>query len=108
MNISIITGFMIEDPKLERNEQGVAYLAFQLVTYEYRKTKAGDKNRIPTVLRFEAYDTGAETIAKLGRSGTKMTVMASPRNRSKEDESIVFRVNTFDFACPSTHHNSSE
>jgi single-stranded DNA-binding protein len=99
MNICTITGFMVEDPILEKDAEGVGYLNFQLVTYEYRKTKSGDKNRIPTVLKFEAWASGAETIAKLARRGTKLTVVSSARNKSKEDESVVFRVNTFDFAC---------
>ena len=99
MNICMITGYMVDDPVLEKDGEGVGYLSFQLVTYEYRKTKLGDKNRIPTFLNFEAWASGAETLAKLGRRGTKLTVQASARNKSKEDESIVFRVNTFDFAC---------
>ena len=99
MNICNFTGFLLDDPVIEQTE-GVSYLEFQLITYSYRRAKStGEKSRIPTVLSFEAWHTGAETIAKLAQKGDKMTVYASARNKSKDDTTIVFRVNEFDFGC---------
>lgn len=98
MNICSFTGFLTHDPELE-SQDGVSYLRFELVIYNYRKTKNGDKTRIPTYLQFEAWHTGAETIAKLAKAGNKLTLYASARNVSKDDSEIVFRVNEFDFGC---------
>jgi len=47
-----------------------------------------------------AWDSGAETIAKLGKQGMKITVNASAKNFAPEsDTEIVFRINQFDFGC---------
>lgn len=99
MNVCTFTGFMVDDPVLKKTDDDVSFLRFTFVTYAYRRTKSGDKNRIPTYLTFEAWDTGAETIAKLAKRNTKMTIQASARNFSKEDDGIIFRVNEFDFSC---------
>ena len=99
MNICSFTGFLLENPTLGKRDQ-VSFLEFDLVTYSYRRAKStGEKSRIPTVLRFEAWHTGAETIAKLAQKGDKLTVYASARNKSRDDSTIVFRVNEFDFGC---------
>ena len=98
MNICNFTGFVLDDPELSPQE-GVSHLVFKLITYEYRKSKStGEKSRIPTILTFEAWHTGAETIAKLASKGTKMTVSSSARNTDDYND-IVFRVNEFDFGC---------
>jgi single-stranded DNA-binding protein len=68
-----------------------------MVVYTYRKTKSGEKNRIPTYLNFEAWHTGAETLEKYATQGTKLNVHASAKNISKENKTVVFRINEFDF-----------
>ena len=99
MNICSFTGFLLEDPILKKRDN-VSFLEFKLITYSYRRAKStGEKSRVPTVLNFEAWHTGAETIAKLAQKSDKMTVYASARNRSRDDDYIVFRVNEFDFGC---------
>lgn len=70
---------------------------FVMVTYTYRKTRTGEKNRIPTYINCEAWHTGAETLEKYAIKGTKLVVNASAKNISKEDDGIVFRINEFDF-----------
>lgn len=98
LNICNFTGFLTHDPKLEVLD-GVSFLRFELVLYTYRKTKTGEKSKTPTYLHFEAWHTGAETIAKLAKKGSKLTVFASAKNISKDDADVIFRVNEFDFAC---------
>ena len=74
MNICSFTGFVLEDPILSKRDE-VGFLEFRLVTYSYRRSKStGEKTKIPTILTFEAWHTGAETIAKLANKGDKMTV----------------------------------
>ena len=70
---------------------------FTLVVYNYRRAKStGEKSRIPTYLQCEAWHTGAETIERFATKGSKMTIQASVKNRSKDDDKIVFRINEFD------------
>lgn len=98
MNICLFTGYLTSDPVLQ-DVNGVSCLQFELVVYDYRKTRTDEKTRIPTYLIFEAWDSGAETIARLAKKGNKLTVSASAKNKSKGDTQTVFRVNKFDFAC---------
>jgi len=109
MNICTFTGYLLDDPQMEdRDRRGdVGYCEFKLVTYEYVRNKRGEKKRYPTTITFQAWDSGAEVIANLGKKGMKMTVQASARNlyssggnsSSSEEEAIIFRVNQFDFGC---------
>lgn len=70
---------------------------FVMVVYTYRKTKTGEKNRIPTYIHCEAWHTGAETLEKYATKGTKLVIHASAKNISKDDDQIIFRINEFDF-----------
>ena len=98
MNLCSFTGFLVDDPVLT-NKNNVSVVNFTLVTYTYRRTKStGEKSRTPTFLRCEAWHTGAETIKKFARKGSKMSVFASARNVAKGNKDLVFRVNEFDFA----------
>ena len=96
MNFCSFTGFLTEDPKLHESN-GVSHARFTIVTYTYRTAKStGEKSRIPSFINCEAWHTGAETIHKLFRRGSKIHVHASARNVSKDSREIIFRVNEFD------------
>jgi len=96
MNLCSFTGFLVEDPKLSQPE-GISKAEFTLVTYTYRTAKStGEKSRIPTFIKCEAWHTGAETICKLFEKGSKIHVHASAKNLSKGSREIIFRVNEFD------------
>jgi len=70
---------------------------FVVVVYNYRRTKStGEKSRVPTYLSCEAWHTGAETIERFATKGTKITIHACAKNKSKDDGRIVFRINEFD------------
>ena len=96
MNNCCFTGYFTENPRT--SVVGDIVLAeFVVVTYTYRKTKStGEKSRIPTYLHCEAWHTGAETLERFATKGTKMTFNATAKNISRDDESIVFRINEFD------------
>ena len=96
MNNCCFTGYLVENPRT--SVVGEVVLAeFTVVVYNYRRTKStGEKSRIPTYLNCEAWHTGAETIERFATEGTKITINASAKNRSKDDESVVFRINEFD------------
>jgi len=100
MNFCSFTGFLTEDPKLIQVD-GVSQTEFVLVTYIYRKTKStGEKSRMPTFIKCEAWHTGAETICKLGKKGSKLHVHATAKNASKNSREVIFRISEFDFASP--------
>ena len=96
MNLCSFTGFLTEDPQLTQTN-GVSHAEFTLVTYTYRTAKStGEKNRISTFVKCEAWHTGAETIGQLFSKGSKIHIHASARNPSKDSRDVVFRVNEFD------------
>lgn len=96
MNMCSFTGYLVENPKISVVND-VVLAEFAMVVYTYRKTKTGEKNRIPTYIRCEAWHTGAETIEKYATKGTKLVINASAKHPDKDSLDIVFRVNEFDF-----------
>lgn len=96
MNNCSFTGYLVDDPYVSFVDN-VAVAEFTMVVYTYRRTKStGEKNRIPTYIKCEAWHTGAETLEKFAGKGTKLTVIASARNFSKDNKGILFRINEFD------------
>lgn len=96
MNNCSFTGYLVDDPYVSYVDN-VAVAEFTMVVYTYRRTKStGEKNRIPTYIKCEAWHTGAETLEKFAGKGTKLTVIASARNFSKDNKGILFRINEFD------------
>lgn len=102
MNNCTFTGYLLNDPQVDKDENGRACCTVKMVTYEYRKSKSGKKKKVPTTITLQAWSSGAETIGKLGRKGTKMTIHASARNgdmKTETTDDTVFRINEFDFGC---------
>ena len=96
MNNWCCTGYLVENPRTSIVGD-IVRAEFIIIVYTYRRTKStGEKSRIPTYLHCEAWHTGAETIERFATKGSKITINASAKNISKEDESVVFRVNEFD------------
>lgn len=96
MNMCSFTGYLVENPRISMVGD-VVLAEFVMVIYTYRKTKTGEKNRIPTYINCEAWHTGAETLEKYATKGTKLVVHASAKNPEKDNANIVFRINEFDF-----------
>jgi single-stranded DNA-binding protein len=97
MNNCVFTGYLTENPRISIVND-VVLAEFTMVVYTYRRTKStGEKSRIPTFLKCEAWHTGAETLEKFALKGTKITVNASAKNISKDNNNIIFRINEFDF-----------
>jgi hypothetical protein len=96
MNICSFTGYLIENPKISIVDD-IVLAEFTIVVYNYRRTKStGEKSRTPTFIRCEAWHTGAETLEKFATKGTKITIVASAKNISKDNKNIIFRINEFD------------
>lgn len=96
MNNCCFTGYLIDNPRTSMVGD-VVLAEFVIVVYAYRKTKStGEKSRIPTYLQCEAWHTGAEIIERQATKGTKITINASAKHKSKDNDEIIFRVNEFD------------
>ena len=96
MNNCCFTGYLVEHPRTSM-VGNVVLAEFVMVVYSYRTAKStGEKSRIPTYLHCEAWHTGAEIIERQATKGTKITVHASAKNRSKDSDEIIFRINEFD------------
>jgi single-stranded DNA-binding protein len=64
MNHCIFSGYLLFDPSVGY-EPKPSVCTFKLVTYEYVRNKRGEKKRYPTTITFQAFDSGADAIAKL-------------------------------------------
>jgi single-stranded DNA-binding protein len=96
MNSCSITGYLTENPRVSIVDD-VVLAEFVMVTYSYRRTKSGEKSRIPTYIHCEAWHTGAETLEKYATKGTKLVINASAKNSNPDSDDIIFRINEFDF-----------
>ena len=96
MNNCCFTGYLVDNPVTELvNNVLVANLT--IVVYNYRKQKAQcEKSRTPTYIKCQAWHTGAELLERFATKGTKITFNASVKNVSKDNDSIIFRINEFD------------
>lgn len=96
MNNCCFTGYLVGNPQTSIVDE-IVKAEFTIVVYTYRRTKStGEKSRIPTYVQCEAWHTGAEIIERFATKGTKITINASAKNISKDNDSIIFRVNEFD------------
>ena len=100
MNNCSFTGYLVENPEVSK-DNGVSVAEFVVVVYNYRKTKStGEKSRTPVYLNCEAWHTGAEILERYATKGTKITFLATAKNVSKDDKTVVFRINEFDLCHP--------
>jgi len=109
MNSCNFIGFFTEKPSLDKAD-GISYIQFELEVISHRKAKSGEKVKVVTYLPFEAYHTGAETIAKFAEPGSKIAVQCSAKTwKDDEDgyEGVIFRINEFDFSCQTENINEA-
>jgi single stranded DNA-binding protein len=99
MNICLFVGKLANDPEL-REINNTFVVNFSLAVEEYRKDKEGEKHRRVDFLDFEAWDSGATTIAKHFKKGDMLIIEAEARQHKwvandQKRQKIVFRVKTF-------------
>ena len=94
-------GRLVSDPNLIKTKNDVDLVTFTLAIPEYRKERTGEKKRNVSYFDFEAWDTGATTIAKYSRKGDEIFVHASARPNNWTDKAgrknyqVKFRVKEF-------------
>lgn len=96
MNVCIFTGELVEDPILVKSD-GVSFLDLCLLVKNYRVTKSTkERSKTDAYLYFEAWASGADAIAASFKKGDVITVQATAKNISQEDDRVVFRINEFE------------
>ena len=95
MNQCNFVGYVTDDPVLDQ-QNGVSVVFFEIVVYQYRKTKGGDNVKEPTYVDLEAWHTGAEAICESASSGSKIAVACSARNDKEDEHKTYFRINEFE------------
>lgn len=99
MNSCFFVGKLANDPELKEINQ--TYVTnFTLAVEDYRKDKDGEKHRRVDFLDFEAWDSGATTIANHFKKGDMIIIQAEARQHKwmsgdKKRYKVVFRVETF-------------
>ena len=94
-------GRLVADPNLIKTKNDVNLVTFTLAIPEYRKEKSGEKKRNVSYFDFEAWDSGAATLAKYTRKGDEIFVHASARPNNWTDKAgrknyqVKFRVKEF-------------
>ena len=94
-------GRLVANPQLIKTRNDVDLVTFTLAVPEYRREKDGEKKRNVSYFDFEAWDTGAITLAKYSEKGDEIFVHASARPNNWTDREgvkryqIKFRVKEF-------------
>lgn len=99
MNSCHFVGKLAVDPEL-REVNNTYVVNFCLAVEDYRKDKDGEKHRQVNFLDFEAWDSGATTIAKHFKKGDMLIIESEARqhkwtSNDQKRQKIVFRVKTF-------------
>jgi single-strand DNA-binding protein len=113
MNSCSFVGRFAQDPELF-TVNGTHVVKFTLAINEYRRSKDGNKTKQVDYLDFEAWDSGATTIAKYCNKGDELAVSASARQHKWSDADgnrhsrIKFRVNSFNLFSNRGSFNKEE
>ena len=106
-------GRLVSDPRLIKTKSDVDLVTFTLAVPEYRREKNGDKKKNVSYFDFEAWDTGAATIAKYSEKGDEIFVHASARPNIWTDSEgvkryqVKFRVKEFKLFNFKTHNETN-
>ena len=100
MNTCSFVGRLVKDPYLVKVES-THVVKFTLAVNEYRRSRDGSKTKQVDYFDFEAWDSGATTIAKYCKQGDELAVTATARqykfidNDNNKRSRVKFRVNGF-------------
>jgi len=99
MNVCCFIGKLVGDPEL-KEINGTFVVNFSLAVEDYRKDKEGEKHRRVDFFDFEAWDSGATTIAKHFKKSDMMAIEAEARQHKwtsgdQKRQKVIFRVKTF-------------
>ena len=107
-------GRLVANPQLIKTRNDVDLVTFTLAVPEYRREKDGEKKRNVSYFDFEAWDTGAITLAKYSEKGDEIFVHASARPNNWTDREgvkryqIKFRVKEFKILSYNKKQNETD
>ena len=107
-------GRLVANPQLIKTRNDVDLVTFTLAVPEYRREKDGEKKRNVSYFDFEAWDTGAITLAKYREKGDEIFVHASARPNNWTDREgvkryqIKFRVKEFKILSYNKKQNETD
>ena len=107
-------GRLVANPQLIKTRNDVDLVTFTLAVPEYRREKDGEKKRNVSYFDFEAWDTGAITLAKYSEKGEEIFVHASARPHNWRDREgvkryqIKFRVKEFKILSYNKKQNETD
>lgn len=89
---------VVENELILEKDAGVSFVDFTLAVYNYRRTSSGEKVREVTYIPCQAWASGAETLVKKAKPGSRLLVQCSVKSIELDHDSIdiVFRVNEFE------------
>ena len=100
MNYCFFVGKLASDPELKEVGNTVV-VNFALAVEEHWKEKDGTKNNRVDFFNFEAWDSGASTIAKIFKKGDIIAVESEARQHKWDGkdgtkrQKVVYRVKSF-------------
>lgn len=106
MNDCSFMGRVVNDLELQKTDRGISVLNFTIVTKRKFKKLDGEAELESTFLDMEAWDSGAESIAKNFKKGDGILVKCSAKENKwvdregKQHRKMVFRVNEFFWPIP--------
>ena len=107
-------GRLVANPQLIKTRNDVDLVTFTLAVPEYRREKDGEKKRNVSYFDFEAWATGAITLAKYSEKGDEIFVHASARPNNWTDREgvkryqIKFRVKEFKILSYNKKQNETD
>ena len=107
-------GRLVANTQLIKTRNDVDLVTFTLAVPEFRKEKDGVKKRNVSYFDFEAWDTGAITLAKYSEKGDEIFVHASARPNNWTDREgvkryqIKFRVKEFKILSYNKKQNETD
>ena len=107
-------GRLVANPQLIKTRNDVDLVTFTLAVPEYRREKDGEKKRNVSYFDFEAWYTGAFTLAKYSEKGDEIFVHASARPNNWTDREgvkryqIKFRVKEFKILSYNKKQNETD
>lgn len=82
VNTCILGGRLVRDPELRQLQSGVSVVNFTVAVPERPYKKNGERIQNVTFVPCEAWDSGAETIAKYFKKGDPIIIRASMKTDS--------------------------
>ena len=115
MNLSIFGGNFVRKPELKQvGDANTSVVNFTIAVNRVFNSRDGEKKKEVTYLDCEAWDSGAETIARNCNKGDYIIIYASVKNENWTDATtgnkrsrVKFRVDRFEFV-PGVRRRSNE